>query len=640
MLLDNLNEPQKKAVSHIDGPLLVLAGPGSGKTRVITHRIANLIFSGIPSYKILAVTFTNKAAQEMQKRVQNLIGQEAKCLVCTFHSLCARILRRECSILEYNENFSIFDTDDQKRAMKYVLAELKIEVAAAQMSEYLSKIGRYKNKGILPQDISTSNPWEKKFHQIYTGYQKYLRQNNAFDFDDLLLKTLELFTNYKDVLDYYQEKFLYILIDEFQDTNLPQYHIAKLLGEKYRNICATGDPDQSIYSWRGADIRNILEFEKDFPETVVVKLEQNYRSTGYILQAASNIISHNKLRKEKELWTQNSFGNLIQIVSIYDDFEEANWIASKIQEWKQHYALKDIAIFYRMNSQSRALETVLRGHSIPYTIVGGLEFYQRAEIKDILAYLRVIANEKDDISLMRILNVPARGFGKKALETITTISQAHQWCWMQALRSSEIHNFLSKKTSSALTVFLNMIDELREKENKVSLSELVTQLLQQSGYKQYIEEQDIKQDEDRLENLKEFLLSIHEYETMFQDKSLSNFLQRISLVSANDQKPKEENEDSVTLMTLHAAKGLEFPCVFIVGAVDGIIPHKRSMSEEEIEEERRLFFVGITRAQKNLTISYTKLNLRDHVYNDPSPFLEDIPKNITKFIKMNQFPTI
>lgn len=638
MLLDNLNEPQKQAVNHIDGPLLVLAGPGSGKTRVITHRIANLIFSGIPSYKILAVTFTNKAAQEMQKRVQNLIGQEAKCLVCTFHSLCARILRRECSILEYNENFSIFDTDDQKRAMKYVLAELKMEVASAQLSEYLSKIGRYKNKGILPQDISTANPWEKKFYQIYSGYQKYLRQNNAFDFDDLLLKTLELFTNYKDVLDYYQEKFLYILIDEFQDTNLPQYHIAKLLGEKYRNICATGDPDQSIYSWRGADIRNILEFEKDFPETVVVKLEQNYRSTGYILQAASNIISHNKLRKEKELWTENSYGNLIKIVSIYDDFEEATWIAKEIEEWREHYPLKDIAIFYRMNSQSRALETVFRGHSIPYTIVGGLEFYQRAEIKDIIAYLRVIANERDDISLMRILNVPARGFGKKAIEAITTISQQHQYCWMQALRSSEIHNFITKKASNALTNFLNMIDELREQENKISLSELVTQVLQQSGYKQYIEEQDIKQDEDRLENLKEFLVSVREYETMFQDRSLGNFLQRISLVSASDQ--KQEDEDSVTLMTLHAAKGLEFPCVYIVGAVDGIIPHKRSMSAEEIEEERRLFFVGITRAQRNLTISYTKMNLREHTYNDPSPFLEDIPKNITKFIKANQLLTL
>lgn len=414
-LLQDLNRPQKQAVCHQDGPLLVLAGPGSGKTRVITQRIAYLISQGVPSDRILALTFTNKAAQEMAHRVSSLTSGFCHTWVYTFHAFCARILRQEGEVLGYTSQFSIFDTDDQKRAITKILDSMSLK-STMTATDVLHKISYYKNHCIYPDQIPSENDYTIKIIQkAYILYQEFLKKNNAMDFDDLLLKTLELFTHYKQVLQYYQEKFLYILVDEFQDTNLPQYMIARHLASEHQNICATGDPDQSIYSWRGANIRNILNFEKDFPDAVVVRLEQNYRSTKYILEAASSVISCNTMRKEKKLWTEKQEGSRLKLVRTFDDNEEAEWICRDIKKRLQsNLSLNDIVIFYRMNAQSRAIETALRNHAINYQIVGGTEFYQRAEIKDILAYLRILVNERDEVSLLRILNVPPRGLGKTA----------------------------------------------------------------------------------------------------------------------------------------------------------------------------------------------------------------------------------
>ncbi|HRU50639.1 MAG TPA: 3'-5' exonuclease [Planctomycetota bacterium] len=646
MLLDDLNEPQKQAVSHIKGPLLILAGPGSGKTRVITHRIAYLIEQGVPSWEILAMTFTNKAAGVMKERVKNLVHGNCYSFISTFHSFCAYILRQHCEILGYQKDFTIYDTDDQKRALKHVLDILNIDVGA-NVNNTLSRISYYKNKGMEPQDIpSQHNIWSKQYIRIYTEYQKYLFQNNALDFDDLLLKTVELFTNYKDVLKIYQEKYKYILVDEYQDTNILQYKIIKFLGEKHKNVCVTGDPDQSIYSWRGANIGNILSFENDFPETLVVKLETNYRSTGHILKAASHVIKHNQLRKDKELWSIKELGNLIRVVEVPEEMDEAIFIAQEISRWKYNYKLRDIVIFYRMNAQSRYLESALRTRHIPYIVVGGLAFYQRAEIKDILAYLRIIINEKDDVSLTRILNVPPRKIGKKALETIYAMARKYNSSLMEVMQKDETLSLLSRQASHQIHIFLDMIESIRNMTD-TSLVERVTTLLKTSGYADYIEKQDQKKDEDRMENIKELLISIQEYEKVTKSNDLSIYLQNISLMESTDKENAKE-EDYVTLMTLHSAKGLEFPVVYIVGGVEGVLPHQRSLDAEgfeELEEERRLFFVGMTRAKERLTITYPKETMR-YSYNwtggnmhsnDPSRFLDELPISSIEKISYNTY---
>ncbi len=637
-ILQDLNRPQKQAVCHQDGPLLVLAGPGSGKTRVITQRIAYLISQGVPSDRILALTFTNKAAQEMAHRVSQWTSNRCGTWVYTFHAFCARILRQECEVLGYTPHFTIFDTDDQKRALGKILDSMNVE-ATSKIADILHKISYYKNHCIAPDEIPDENNYmNKNIKKAYILYQDFLKKNNAMDFDDLLLKTLELFTHYKNVLHYYQEKFLYILVDEFQDTNRPQYLIARQLAAEHKNICATGDPDQSIYSWRGANIRNILNFEKDFPEAVVVRLEQNYRSTKYILEAASAVISHNKMRKEKTLWTEKKGGNLIKLVKSYDDNEEAEWICRDIQRLKKtRGTFNDMVVFYRMNAQSRAIETALRNQGIPYEIVGGTEFYQRAEIKDVLAYLRIMANESDEVSLLRILNVPPRGLGKNAISTLMQLAQEKNMTIMQVMRDKSLTREISKKGQTSLWAFVQMIDKFKN-EKSLPLSKLIENLLQESGYMKYIQQKDVKKDEDRAENIQEFLASVREYEQRFTNLTLTEYLERISLMTDVDKWEKDKQE-KVTMMTLHAAKGLEFPCVYIIGVTEGLLPHNRSLSDEQIEEERRLFFVGITRAKELLTLSYSKLSYRQgsfDFHNQPSRFLEEIPSEVCESANSNE----
>ncbi len=631
-LLQNLNEPQRQAVCHINGPLLVLAGPGSGKTKVITHRIAYLISQGIAGQSILAVTFTNKAADEMAERVKKLVG-ECGVWVSTFHSFCARTLYQYAQRLGYAPHFSIYDTDNQKHAMREIFLPYKnanIETEHWEIRDLIGKISLYKNQGLLPQDVEKIDDKHAKHHAaIYQRYQNLLKSNNAMDFDDLLLNTLELFTHYSDVLQLYQGKFRYILLDEFQDTNLPQYRIAQKLAQQHSNICATGDPDQSIYSWRGADISNILEFERDFPGTLVVKLEQNYRSTQQILKAASQVIVHNKLRKEKTLWTQNPQGQSLRILQASDVDSEAKLILQDIVLQHDHgVAWRDIAVLYRINSQSRALEMQLRQRQIPYHVVGGYEFYQRTEIKDMLAYLNILANPNDNINFMRIINVPARSIGSKTLGKMVAMGVEQKLPIMVMLQNPANIAALPKRVRYILIKFLDAFEEARKFDGK-NLHRLATVLLLATGYSGHVKASDAKKDTDKEGNIQEMLHIIRQYEDEKQDHSLINFLQHIALYAEAQNKEKDgEEKDQMHLMTLHAAKGLEFPLVYILGVNDGILPHAYSQTPAEIEEERRLFFVGITRAQQLLTISFTKYSMQyDGHLNPsyPSPFLAELP---------------
>ncbi len=629
-LLENLNESQAQAVCHTNGPLLILAGPGSGKTRVITHRIAHLMEQGIPLNSILALTFTNKAAKEMAQRVTEITHVRAW-WVSTFHSFCSRVLRQNAENLGYEQDFSIYDTDDQKKALTQVFQELDLDKSLG-ISKYGYIISQYKNKGIAAQEVpGTENYWNRLIAKVYQAYQKLLQRNNAMDFDDLLLKTLELFNNYSDVRESYQDKFQYILLDEFQDTNQPQYKIAKILAQTHRNICATGDPDQSIYSWRGANIENILNFEKDFDDAKVVKLEQNYRSTQTILKGAAAVIAQNKLRKPKALWTNNPMGEKIQFFRARDDQNEAQQVCLKISKLRAKYPLSSMVIFYRVNSQSRAMETALTRYNVPYTIVGAVEFYQRAEIKDILAYLRFLANPRDEVALMRIINVPARLISKVTQKQLLEIAWEKNLPICEILKDKNLLESFKKRPQQALQKFSDLAKELNEKKESLGLAQFVELVLQKSGYLEYIEKNDNKKEEERMENIQEFVASVYEYEKAYENATLSSLLEYIALI-ANTEK-KIESQDYVTLMTLHAAKGLEFPVVFMLGMSKGLCPHSRSETEEEIEEERRLFFVGMTRAKKLLTLSYSQFTHRSNDYgygygNEPSGFLREIPKEL------------
>jgi DNA helicase-2/ATP-dependent DNA helicase PcrA len=645
-IVAKLNAAQQQAVCHKDGPLLVLAGPGSGKTRVITHRISHLLAQDVAPDRILALTFTNKAAEEMLQRVEKLVPQARGLWVSTFHSFCAKMLRREGSVLGYTPGFSIYDVDDQKRALKHVMESLKLDKTVD--GDYLRQtISHCKNHCITPAQFFAgagfslaSNTQKQVVSKIFDLYQQFLKKNNALDFDDLLIQTWELFNHYKDVTDRYQEKFQYILIDEFQDTNLPQYRIAKILAQKHCNICATGDPDQSIYSWRGANIGNILEFEKDFPNAVVVKLEQNYRSTKTILQGASALIANNQLRKQKTLWTENPRGETIRVVEAFDDSQEAEWICQDILRIKHSgRSLQQMVVFYRTNAQSRAMETALRASRIPYIIVGGIEFYKRAEVKDLLAYLRLLLNENDDISLLRIINVPAREIGKTTVSDLVAIARQYNLSLWKALSEDEVISSFAARPKRALRQFAQMMSSLKAKKFP-SIEELVVAVLSETGLLQDIKKRDKKENEDREENIKEFLASVREYEKKEKEASLISFLERISLIADVDQWEQQPGQEGpVTLMTLHSAKGLEFPIVYIIGMIEGLLPHARSMeSKTALEEERRLMFVGMTRAQDLLTLSHSRLSYRREAYremcdNTPSRFIEEIPKDICRFIK-------
>ena len=624
-ILKNLNQAQKKAVTTTSGPLLILAGPGSGKTRVLTHRLAYLIKTGVSSANILAVTFTNKAADEMKNRVAKLVGKTSGLFIGTFHAFCLKILRSEIEKLGYKKNFLIYDEDDQMSIIKKVIQELEINKDQFPPKKALSTISALKSEFIdfKAYDAQAKEYFEKTISKIYTAYQKGLKKNNALDFDDLIMLCVKLFEKFPAVLAKYQEKFKYILVDEYQDTDPIQYRLIGLLAQKYRNVCVVGDDAQSIYSFRNADFRNILNFEKDYPEAKIVTLDENYRSTQNILDAASKIISKNKYQKPKNLWTKNPNGPPISVVSTWDEKSEAELIAEKIKELlKKGFSLRDFTVFYRINAQSRAIEEALIRSNIPYKLIGATKFYQRKEIKDLIAYLKFAA-ANDLVSLERIINSPPRGIGEITFTKIKKLGleKASQ-------QKPEIKNFLE------------LTDKIKKAAEKKPLSEVLKFVLEQTDYKNYLKKNygdnvlanDIPEDEARWQNIEELVNVAADYDKIAPPQGLHEFLEKTALLSEADE--INEKKDLVHLMTLHTAKGLEFSVVFIAGCEEGILPHSRSLINPlDIEEERRLFYVGITRSKSHLycIFTQTRSNWGQKEANPPSRFLTEIPENLIVF---------
>ena len=632
-ILATLNPAQRKAVEAIEGPVLILAGPGSGKTKVITHRVAYLIKScGVSPNNIMAVTFTNKAAREMKERLEQLLGQVVEALTLgTFHAICARILRREGKAIGLDSSFVIYDEEDQLSLTKQALEELNLDPKQYASRTLRSAISAAKSRVMSPEDYAqqVSSYFEEIVHRIYQRYQQLLSQGQAVDFDDLLMKTVQLFQDHPQILKRYQSKYVHILVDEFQDTNTVQYMLMKHLAGKYRNLCVVGDPDQSIYSWRFADLRNILSFEKDYPEAKVVFLEQNYRSTKTILEVASGIISANLQRKPKRLWTENEDGASVTVIESYNAEEEAQSVVNEIEKLtdQEQISLKDCAVMYRVNAQSRALEETLLRYGVPYRLVGGTRFYQRREVKDIIAYLRLIHNPQDNVSLVRIINVPVRGIGQRTLSQLQSWVKAHNSSLFEAIKQVANEKILPQRISQALAGFDTVMADLIAQSRELSLSALLDKVLEHTRYKEYILN---KEDgEDRWENIVELKSVASEYDELDSEEALAAFLEKVSLVSDIDE--LDEKADAVTLITLHQAKGLEFPAVFIVGLEEGILPHRKSFDDpEEIEEERRLCYVGITRAKKRLYLlrSYRRSLFGGSTANPPSRFLQDISPHL------------
>ncbi|MGN1299495.1 MAG: DNA helicase PcrA [Candidatus Scatovivens sp.] len=633
-LLNGLNDKQYEAVTNTEGPSLVIAGAGSGKTKVLTHKIAYLIKEkNIAPWNILAITFTNKAANEMKERVEKLIGDVAKDMwIGTFHSICVRILRKTIDRIGFNSSFVIFDTSDQKTMIKKILKKEEIDDKLFSDKSVMYEISNAKNEMLEPEDYlkKYSGDMRKEvIGKIYKLYQKNLKENNAIDFDDIINFTIKVILDNPDILEFYSNKFRYVLVDEYQDTNKAQFTLVSLLASKYGNITVVGDNDQGIYSFRGADISNILNFEKDFPGTKIIKLEQNYRCTGNILDVANSVIKNNQTKYEKKLWTSNEKGVLPTVYSGDDEYDEARYIVEKINSLKsqEYYKYSDFAILYRMNSQSRSIEDILRREDIPYKIVGGLKFYERKEIKDIIAYLRLIQNPNDNISLTRIINEPKRGVGKTSLENIENIASDNGISMYEVIKNAEQYGL--NRVFVNTREFISVIDELISKKDNILISELVKETLNKTGYTKALELEGTTEAETRIENLEEFLSVAIEFEEESADNSLSEFLEGITLSS--DLDGVEESEDSVTLMTLHSAKGLEFPVVFLVGMEEGIFPGYKSIGEEkELEEERRLCYVGITRAKENLFLTCAKQRtlFGSTSCNSPSRFLKEIPKEL------------
>jgi DNA helicase-2/ATP-dependent DNA helicase PcrA len=638
-ILAELNPAQRKAVQAIDGPVLILAGPGSGKTRVITHRIAYLIKAcGISPRNIMAVTFTNKAAREMKERLEQLLGQAVEALTLgTFHATCARILRREGKAIGLDSSFVIYDEEDQLTLVKQVLEELNLDPKQYAPRAIHSAISAAKSRLVSSEDYGqrVNSYFEEIVHRVYQRYQQLLGRSQAVDFDDLLMKAVQLFQNHPQILNRYQSRYVHILVDEFQDTNIAQYVLMKQLAGKYRNLCVVGDPDQSIYSWRFADLRNILSFEKDYPEAKVVFLEQNYRSTKTILAVASDIISANVQRKPKNLWTENEDGSPVCIIESYNPEEEAQSVVREIERLvgQGQVSLKDCAVMYRVNAQSRALEETFLRYGVPYKLIGGTRFYQRQEVKDIIAYLRVIHNPQDNVSLTRIINVPARGIGQGTLSKVQDWAKAHDVPLFEAVKqvsdldSAETKQSLSTRITQALAGFVALLSELIAQSRELRLSSLVDEIIGRTGYKEYILAKD--DGEDRWENIMELKNVAREYDGLEPREALAGFLEKVSLVSDVDE--LDEKAEAVTLITLHQAKGLEFPVVFIVGLEEGILPHRKSFDDpEEMEEERRLCYVGITRAKKQLYLlrSYRRSLFGGSTANPPSRFLRDISPHL------------
>jgi len=637
-LLSGLNEEQQEAVKATDGPLLIMAGAGSGKTRVLTHRIAYLMVEKeVAPWNILAITFTNKAAREMKDRVQAILGGAAEDIwISTFHSMCVRILRRDIDRMGFNRNFSILDTTDQLSVIKNILKEKNIDPKKFDPRTILGTISSAKNELQTPEEYekTAGGMYEQIVSDVYKLYQKRLRKNQALDFDDLIMTTIQLFQRVPEVLEFYQRKFQYIHVDEYQDTNRAQYMLVKLLASRFRNLCVVGDSDQSIYRWRGADITNILSFEKDYKNAKVILLEQNYRSTKRILQAANVVIQNNMNRKPKNLWTENDEGKKLLYYRADSESGEAQFVAGKIRELVDggQRTFKDIAILYRTNAQSRVMEEVLLKSNINYQIVGGIKFYDRKEIKDILAYLRTIANPDDDISLTRIINVPKRGIGATSIDKIANYAIAQDLSMFQALQEVEQIG-LSAKITKALREFRDLINNWVQMQDYLSVTELVENVLEKTEYVEILKAEKTLESQSRIENIEEFLSVTQNFEKTNDDKSLVAFLTDLALVADIDKLEEDENDknNAVVLMTLHSAKGLEFPVVFLMGMEEGVFPHSRSLMEEaEMEEERRLAYVGITRAEEELYLSNAQMRtLYGRTSMNPvSRFIAEIPEDL------------
>ena len=636
--LELLNREQQEAVLHVDGPLLILAGAGSGKTRVLTYRIAHLIDEcGVNPWNILAITFTNKAAGEMRERVDKIVGYGSESIwVSTFHSTCVRILRRYIDRLGYDTNFTIYDTEDQKTVMKSVCQKLQLDSKLYKERMLLNVISHAKDEYISPNEFlleAKGDFRQEKIAQAYVEYQKELKKNNALDFDDLLVKTVELFQSCPDVLEYYQNRFRYIMVDEYQDTNTVQFKFISTLARQYRNLCVVGDDDQSIYKFRGANIRNILDFEKVFPDAKVVKLEQNYRSTQNILNAANGVIANNRGRKEKALWTDNEQGEPILFQQFQNGYEEAEYVSGEISKKvrKGEAEYQDFAVLYRTNAQSRLFEEKFLYANIPYKIVGGVNFYSRKEIKDILAYLKTIDNGKDDLAVRRIINVPKRGIGNVTLAKVQAYADSRDISFFEALEEAgEIPGL--GKAALKIQPFVHLIHEMRLSLADMSMQDLIQAILDKTGYAEDLKNEDTDESEARLENIDEFINKAVTYEEGAEEPNLSGFLEEVALVADIDS--VEDGDNRVLLMTLHSAKGLEFPYVYLAGMEDGLFPSYMSIAAddptEEIEEERRLCYVGITRAMKELTITCARCRMvrGETQYNNVSRFVREIPPEL------------
>ena len=640
-IYDTLNPPQREAVAQTEGPVLILAGAGSGKTRVLTHRIAYLMEEmGVNPWNILAITFTNKAAQEMRERVDKLVGFGSESIwVSTFHSACVRILRRHIDNLGYDTNFTIYDTDDQKSLMKDVCRKLNIDTKVYKERSLLAQISHAKDELLTPDDMEMKAAGDynmKKVASVYREYQAALRKNNALDFDDLIVKTVELFQNCGAVLEYYQERFKYIMVDEYQDTNTAQFKFISLLAQKYENLCVVGDDDQSIYKFRGANIGNILGFERVFPDAKVIRLEQNYRSTKNILNAANQVIANNTERKAKTLWTENEEGSKVHFRQFFNAYEEAEYVAGEIGKMKREGlgSYRDCAILYRTNAQSRIFEEKFIAANIPYKLVGGVNFYARKEIKDLLCYLKTIDNARDDLAVQRIINVPKRGIGATTLGRVQDYADNMGISLYEALRVAEEVPSIGRSLSK-IDGFVTFIQSLKSKADVLSVEELLQEVIDDTGYVAELEAEDTEESRARIENIDELISKTVAYQEAMEEQNqpatLSGFLEEVALVADIDT--VDPDQDYVLLMTLHSAKGLEFPKVFMVGMEDGIFPSHMTISygdDGELEEERRLCYVGITRAMKDLTLTCAQQRMirGETQYNKVSRFVREIPREL------------
>ena len=640
-IYDTLNPPQREAVAQTEGPVLILAGAGSGKTRVLTHRIAYLMEEmGVNPWNILAITFTNKAAQEMRERVDKLVGFGSESIwVSTFHSACVRILRRHIDNLGYDTNFTIYDTDDQKSLMKDVCRKLNIDTKVYKERSLLAQISHAKDELLTPDDMEMKAAGDynmKKVASVYREYQAALRKNNALDFDDLIVKTVELFQNCGAVLEYYQERFKYIMVDEYQDTNTAQFKFISLLAQKYENLCVVGDDDQSIYKFRGANIGNILGFERVFPDAKVIRLEQNYRSTKNILNAANQVIANNTERKAKTLWTENEEGSKVHFRQFFNAYEEAEYVAGEIGRMKREGmgSYRDCAILYRTNAQSRIFEEKFIAANIPYKLVGGVNFYARKEIKDLLCYLKTIDNARDDLAVQRIINVPKRGIGATTLGRVQDYADNMGISLYEALRVAEEVPSIGRSLSK-IDGFVTFIQSLKSKADVLSVEELLQEVIDDTGYVAELEAEDTEESRARIENIDELISKTVAYQEAMEEQNqpatLSGFLEEVALVADIDT--VDPDQDYVLLMTLHSAKGLEFPKVFMVGMEDGIFPSHMTISygdDGELEEERRLCYVGITRAMKELTLTCAQQRMirGETQYNKVSRFVREIPREL------------